>query len=178
MPTTEPTWVSRVCSAARAIPKSASLTVISPVGGSCPPAPRVARGAADHHQVPGLDVAVDDPLAVGVFEPRAGLDADLDRDLRARARPSLEQLGAGVALDVLHDDVVAVVVDAGVVDLDDVGVDQLRDGQRLAAEAGDELLVVGEVLGQDLDRDGALEHRSVAAKTVDMPPEPRRSPSS
>ena len=29
-----PTWVSRVCSAARAIPKSVSLTVISPVGGS------------------------------------------------------------------------------------------------------------------------------------------------
>ena len=29
MPTTEPTWVSLVCSAARAIPKSASFTVIS-----------------------------------------------------------------------------------------------------------------------------------------------------
>ena len=51
----------------------------------------------------------------------------------------------------------ATVVDAGVVDLNDVGVDQLRDGQRLAAEAGDEALVVGEVLGEDLDRDRALE---------------------
>jgi hypothetical protein len=36
-------------------------------------------------------------------------------------------------------------------------VDQLRDGERLAAEAGDEALVVGEVLGEDLHRDRALE---------------------
>ncbi len=35
---------------------------------------------------------------------------------------------------------------------------QPRRGQRLAAEAGDEGLVVGEVLGQQLDRDRALEH--------------------
>ncbi|MEX2448235.1 MAG: hypothetical protein WD404_05760 [Solirubrobacterales bacterium] len=30
MPTTEPTWVIRVCSIARAMPKSVSLTVIGP----------------------------------------------------------------------------------------------------------------------------------------------------
>ncbi len=70
---------------------------------------------------------------------------------------ALQDLRARAALDVLHDDVVAAVVDAGVVDLDDVGVDQLRDRQRLAPEAGDEALVVGEVLGEDLDRDRALE---------------------
>ena len=36
-------------------------------------------------------------------------------------------------------------------------MDQLRHRQRLAPEAGDEALVVGEVLGEDLHRDGALE---------------------
>ena len=36
-------------------------------------------------------------------------------------------------------------------------MDQLRHRQRLAAEAGDEALVVGEVLGEDLHRDGPLE---------------------
>ena len=160
MPTTDPTWVSRVCSAALAIPKSVSFTVISPVGGSWarasgrPP----ARRAADHHQVPRLDVAVDDPLLVGVVEPGARLDADLDRGVGAEAALRLQELRARAALHVLHDDEVALLVDAGVVDLDDVGVDQLRDGERLAAEAGDELLVVGEVLGQDLHRDRALEH--------------------
>jgi hypothetical protein len=46
----------------------------------------------------------------------------------------------------------------GVVDLDDVRVDELRDRERLAAEAGDELLVVGQVLGEDLDGDRPLEH--------------------
>ena len=160
MPTTEPTWVSRVWALARAMPKSVSFTVISPVGGSWAELSRAApaRRAADHHQVPRLDVAVDDPLAVGVLEPGARLDPDLDRRLGAEPPLGLQQLGDRLALDVLHDDVVAAVVDAGVVDLDDVRVDQLRDRERLAAEAGDELVVVGEVLGEDLDRDGALEH--------------------
>ena len=71
---------------------------------------------------------------------------------------ALQQLRARLALDVLHDDEVAAGVDAGVVDLDDVGVDELGDGERLAAEPGDELLVVGEVLGQHLDGDRPLEH--------------------
>ena len=149
MPTTEPTCVSRVCSAARAIPKSASLTVIS--GG--PPA-----GPPIDHQVAGLDVAVDDPHPVRVLEAGAGLGGDLDRGRRLERAVALQELGTRAALDVLHDDEVAAGVDAGVVDLDDVRVDQLGDGQRLAAEAGDELLVVGEVLGEDLDGDGALEH--------------------
>ena len=74
------------------------------------------------------------------------------RPPRSRAAPALQELCDRAALDVLHDDEVAALVDAGVVDLDDVGVDQLRHRERLAAEAGDELLVVGEVLGEDLDR--------------------------
>ena len=64
------------------------------------------------------------------------------------------------ALDVLHDDVVAAgrLVPARVVDLDDVGVHQLGGGQRLAPEAGDERVVLGQVLRQQLDRHLALEH--------------------
>ena len=49
-------------------------------------------------------------------------------------------------------------VAAGVVHLHDVRVHQLRGGQRLAPEAGDEAVVLGEVLGQQLHRDLALEH--------------------
>ena len=93
-----------------------------------------------------------------VLEPRAGLCADLDRDRRPQPSSGLKELGARAALDVLHHDVVAIVVDARVVDLDDVRVDQLRDRERLAAKAGDELLVVGEMLGQDLHRHGALQN--------------------
>ena len=101
---------------------------------------------------------MDDPLAVRVLEPGARLDADLDRRLGAEPPLGLEELRDRFALDVLHHDVVAELVDAGVVDLDDVGMDQLRDRERLAAEAGDELFVVGEVFGEDLDRDGPLEN--------------------
>ena len=51
-------------------------------------------GPADDHQVPGLDVAVDDPVAVGVVEAGAGLHADLDRGLGVELALGLEQLGA------------------------------------------------------------------------------------
>jgi len=100
---------------------------------------------------------VDDPAPVRVVEAGTALDPDLGGDLGFDRALSLQDLGSGAPLDVLHDDVVTPVVDAGVVDLDDVGVDQFRHRQRLAAEAGDEALVVGEVLGEDLHRDRPLE---------------------
>ena len=60
---------------------------------------------------------------------------------------------------MLHHDEVLVValVEAEVEHLDDVGVHQAGGGQRLAAEARDERRVVGQMLGQQLDRDVALE---------------------
>ena len=77
------------------------------------------------------------------------------------------ELRDGRPLDVLHHDEVAVRlrVVAGVVDLDDVGVDELCGGQRLAPEARHEAVVLGQVLGQQLDRDLALEH--VVERAVD-----------
>ena len=73
--------------------------------------------------------------------------------------PVAQQLGARVARHVLHDDEVLVVagVEAEVEHLDDVGMDQPRSGQRLAPKARHERRVVGEVLGQQLDRHVALE---------------------
>ena len=64
------------------------------------------------------------------------------------------------AVHVLHHDEVTVRVGvvAGVVHLHDVRVHQLRGGQRLAPEARDEPVVLGEVLGQQLHGDLALEH--------------------
>ena len=51
----------------------------------------------------------------------------------------------------------AALVEAEVEDLHDVRVHEPRGGERLAAEARDELLVVGEVLGEQLHGDVALE---------------------
>src|SRR6266511_1943575 len=48
-------------------------------------------------------------------------------------------------------------VEAEVEHLDDVGVDEPRRRQGLAAEAGDERRIVGQVLGEELDGHRALE---------------------
>ena len=152
----------RVCSAALAMPKSASFVV--PVSDA-------------HQQVAGLHVAVDHAGAVGVVEPVAGVAHDPDGVLDVELAVLAQQVGARRPLDVLHDDVVAVrgLVLARVEDLHDVRVLQPRRGERLAAEARDERLVLGQVLGQQLHRDGPLEHRVDARrKTVDIPPAPRR----
>ena len=70
-----------------------------------------------------------------------------------------QQLGAGVAGDVLHHDEVLVLalVEAEVEHLHDVRMHQAGGRQRLAPETRDERRVVGEVLGQQLDRHVALE---------------------
>ena len=72
-----------------------------------------------------------------------------------------QDLRARLAVDVLHDDEVAarLVVEAEVEDLHDVRVHEPRGGERLAPEARDEARVLGEVLGEQLDRDVALQPR-------------------
>ena len=79
-------------------------------------------------------------------------------------------------VDVLHDDEVLVrrLVEARVEHLHDVGVHEPRRGQRLAPEPRDERRVVGQVLGQQLHGDVALEALVEASSTVDMPPTPIR----
>ena len=110
-------------------------------------------------QVAGLDVAVHDAVAMRVVEAAAGLGDDLDRLLDVEVAAVAQQLGARVAGDVLHHDEVLVValVEAEVEHLNDVRVHEPGSGERLAAEARDERRVVGEVLGQQLQRDVALE---------------------
>ncbi|GBD46670.1 hypothetical protein HRbin41_01500 [bacterium HR41] len=117
-------------------------------------------GGTRHKQVRGLDVAMDDPGAVRVVERKAGVAADRDGLLDIEPAMVAKQLGAGEAVDVLHHDVVAtgIRVEAGVVDLDDVWVLEPSCRQRLVAEARHERLVLGEVLGEQLDGHGPLEH--------------------
>ena len=60
---------------------------------------------------------------------------------------------------------------AAVEDLDDVGVLQAGGGRRLAAEALDELVVLGEAAVEELERDLAAELLSSAQYTSAMPPD-------
>src|SRR5215211_3179206 len=119
----------RVCSAALAMPKSASFVV--------------------HHAG-----------AVGVVEAVAGVADDAHGLLYAQPLALAEHVGAGRAVHVLHDDVVAVGrgVAAGVEHLHHVRVHEPRRRQGLAPEAGHERLVLGQVLRQKLHGHRALEH--------------------
>ena len=71
------------------------------------------------------------------------------------------------AVDVLHDDEVGVVADADVEDLHAVRVREVRGEARLVEEHRDELLLLGEVRQDALDRDlllEALEARALGAE--------------
>ena len=111
-------------------------------------------------EVARLDVAMHHAGAVRVVQPVTGVGDDPHRLIHVHQAPVAQEVGAGRAIDVFHDDEVAVgrLVAARVVDLDHVRVLKAGGGQGLAPEAGDERLVVGQVLGEELDRDLALEH--------------------
>ena len=100
-----------------------------------------------------------DAVAVGVVQSAAGLGDDVDRLPDLEVPAVAQQLRAGAARDVLHHDEVLVVagVKAEVEDLDDVGVDEPRGGERLPAKARHERRIVGQMLGQQLEGHIALE---------------------
>ena len=143
-----------VSAIARAMPKSMTLTW--PDG--------------RQHDVGRLDVAVDDAGAVAVVERAQHVGRDRQRTLGqdlATVLGAAQDVAQRLALDVLHDDVghvAAVLVDrlAGVVDRDDRGVVERCGRLGLAAEAGLERVVGGEVAAKLLDGDGAAEAQVAA----------------
>ena len=113
---------------------------------------------ADEHVV-GLEVAVGDAGGVGGLEAAAGGE-ELAQDLAPAHRPRqlrrvAEPAGQGLAANQLHRDEQPAVVGAGLVDLDDVGMRDLRQGLGLAQQA-----LVALDLGaaaHELERDLAVE---------------------
>jgi hypothetical protein len=119
------------------------------------------------HDVLGLDVPMDDVLLVRRGEGVGGLLDDRHRLLDGERAPHLDQVREGLALEELHDEVVdrAVLVPPHLVDRHDVGMVEIRGGDRLAIELADELLVRGQGLQEDLDRHRALQ--IAVERTVD-----------
>ena len=115
-----------------------------------------------HEHVLRLDVAVDDVAAVGGAEGGEDLLGGVDRLQRRERRAAPDDLLQVRARQVLHDDVVAAVRLAAVVDGDDVRVVQPGRRRGLAPEALHELGVRGVGLGQHLDRHLAVEQAVVA----------------
>ena len=124
-----------------------------------------ARAAllARHHDVGGLDVAVDDSPRVAVVEGLGDLDADV-HDLAEAQRLVADQAQQGRPADERHDEEERALVPAEVVDRHDRRVVHLGDELGLALEA---LLELGRQVarGDELDGDLAVEQR--IARAVD-----------
>ena len=108
---------------------------------------RLALGVDDH--VLRLQVTVDDAVAVSEARPLEHL-ADQPGSLLG-SNAGVDHLLQRAAFEVLHRDVVGTFELAAIEDGDDVGVLKARGGLGLAAEALDELLVLGEARVQDLE---------------------------
>ena len=109
------------------------------------------------HHVVGLEVAVHDAAAVGEARGAQDLLGDVDRVLRRQRRVLADDRVERAPVEELHRDVVGAAPLAAVVDADDVGMRERGGAGGLAAEALDELLVLGEALVEQLDRDAAAE---------------------
>jgi hypothetical protein len=81
---------------------------------------------------------VDDALGVSKGQPTGHGLGDLHGPLRQKRGVLPDHVGQGLALHILHDDVVGSVVGAGVEHADHIGVIEGCGGLGLAAEPGHE----------------------------------------
>ena len=112
-----------------------------------------------HHDVGGLQVAVDDPPLVGGLERLDDLLRDGQRIVQ-RDRPAREPLGEVLPFDELHRQRAPSTGRGRVfesVDLRDVRVVERRERASFPVEPRQPFLVPREQLGQDLDRDRPLQ---------------------
>ena len=141
------------------------LLVVPPKGARQAEIEDLGMAARRHHHVLGLEIAMEQPLGMGVAEPVGNLARDID-DLHQAELAVGDELGQGTALDELHDNAITVVLLENVEDLDDRRMGQPRHGASFTAEAlallsGD--LAVG---AHPLDRHVALE--ALVPRLVDL----------
>jgi hypothetical protein len=99
-----------------------------------------------------LDVAVEHAGMVGDGECGGRLGGDLGSSACQQRAFGAADVAQGPPLDELHHHVVGLAVLAPVEDRHDVGVAEVGGGLGLAAEPGDEGVVLGELRVEDLDR--------------------------
>src|SRR5262249_24847237 len=112
---------------------------------------------ARHHDVGRLDVAVDDAAVMRVIERARDLHGDDRGDVEGEPAAPLEEVVEVDALHVLHHDEQRAPLLVEVVDVDDVFVLELGEGQRLPLEPDDELRVDRHGRLERLDGDGAVQ---------------------
>lgn len=122
---------------------------------------------AGDEDVGGLDVAMDDPVAVGVQERGGDLFDDFEGASDGDASADIEESLDVGAVDVLHGDVVVALVFSGVEDGDDVFVSELGGIGGFGAEAAEEGLIFSFFGSEDLEGDFSSE--SLVDSEIDSP---------
>ena len=102
-----------------------------------------------------------DAQVMGGGQRIGDLDAQLEQLVEGH-RPAPDALVEGRAVEALHDDEVAAVVLADVVNRADVWMVQPRGRPGLADEPLDSQRIARQIVGQELERDGASQAVSVA----------------
>ena len=114
--------------------------------------------AVGDEDVRGLDVAVDDSLAVGGLEGVGNFDPQGEQAIEFH-RLSLNQMFQSLAAQALHHDEEMSIVLANLVHGADVGMVQRRRGASFAAEAFERLGIFGRRVGEKLESDETAELR-------------------
>ena len=117
------------------------------------------------HDILGLDVPVDDAVAVGMLQRLEDLGDEMHRLPAGQFAPALVQvLAQGHAVHIFHYDVLQLVCDRYIVHFYDIGVIQKRNSLGLVLEPAHQIRVVHQLRAQHLDRyDGALGHRAAGS---------------
>ena len=116
-------------------------------------------------QVLGLEVAVDDALAMGGREAVRRLDRDSEQSVAEWAGGG-KQLPQGLALEQLGHDKRCAALGADVVDRQDVRMIERGDGPGFLLEATEPVGVSGNLVGKDFDGNVAVE--AAVASLVDL----------
>ncbi len=109
------------------------------------------RAVSGEHDVARLHVPVEHARQVGDSQCGCHFGGDFRRPPREKRTFGAADVAQRPSLDDLHDHVIGVVVLTPVEDRDDVRVAEVGGGLGFAAEAGDKLLVAGELGVQDFD---------------------------
>ncbi len=100
----------------------------------------------------GLDVAMDDALAVGGVERVGDLDTQSDQGFCVE-RPAFDAMLERLAFEKFHGDKSQAVLLVDFVNGADIGMIQSRGCLRFALKTAERLLIFGDIVGQELEGD-------------------------
>jgi len=115
-----------------------------------------------HHDVRRLEVAMNDPLAMGLVQRIGDLDPEA-QNLGERQWAFAQAFSESLAFEVLHHQVIDAVLAADIVESADVRMRERGDRARFAFKSHAPVSVFGQFRREHFDRDRAIEARVAGA---------------